>query len=276
MNANIPLRLLIDLVLLVTFLLAQANIFTANRFHEWSGVFLLLMISLHVVINRRWFLTLFKGHYPIQRGSNLLINLLLVVLFATLTWGAFFISRTVFSFAGVEGNRWLLQMHATLACWLLVVMGIHVGFFLERIQSWLYRLWPGFSWGKHSPRWNLFLQTLLVGCGVYASFEQGMGAKLLLLPSEEDYYLLDQSMAAFCLLNMAIFAMYAILTKWLLHFFKHHSARNASPKESYRLKNRILAQNEVSAEKIRKESGKKVFGFTSTLCRNTCRNANFS
>ena len=61
------IRLLVDLILLGLFILVQANIYTGNRFHEWNGIAMLLLLAFHIVLNRRWFLTLFQGRYLFRR-----------------------------------------------------------------------------------------------------------------------------------------------------------------------------------------------------------------
>jgi len=218
MSTKIITRLIVDLILLITLVLSQANLYTGNRFHEWNGTIMLLFIAVHIGINRHWFFTLFKGHYSFRRWLNLFINLALVGVFIVLLWCAFFISRTVFIFDSIEGTKRLLFIHATLSYWLLVMAGMHVGQFWKRIQNWLYRLIPTIFWNNYiriKASWLL----LLVGGGVYASFSREMASKLFMLPSE-NYYLLSQTVVTFCLLNLSIFTLYAILTHWLMRLIK--------------------------------------------------------
>lgn len=214
MRIKIVSRLIVDLILLITFVLSQANLYTGNRFHEWNGTIMLLFIGVHITINRHWFFTIFKGHYSFRRWLNLLINLALAGIFIAILWCAFFISRTVFTFDSIEGSKRILFIHAALSCWLLVVAGMHVGLFWNRIQNWLRRLIPAVSWDKHMGI-NTISLLLLVGGGVYASFSREMASKLFMLPSE-NYYLPDQTVVTFCLLNLSILILYAILTHWLM------------------------------------------------------------
>lgn len=218
MRIKIVPRLIVDLILLITFVLSQANLYTGNRFHELNGTIMLLVTGVHIGINRRWFLTLFKGHYSFRRRLNLLVNLALAGIFAALLWCAFFISRTVFIFDSIQGSKHLLFIHATLSCWILVVAGMHVGLLWRRIRNWLCRLIPAMSADKYRGI-NAILLLLLVGGGVYASFSREMASKLFMLPSE-NYYLPDQTVVTFCLLNLSIFTLYAILTHWLMLLVK--------------------------------------------------------
>lgn len=218
MKIKIVLRLIVDLVLLITFLLSLANLYTGNRFHEWNSVIMLLFAGIHIGMNRHWFLALLKGHYSFKRWPDLLINLALTGIFIALLWCAFFISRTVFIFDSIQGSKRLLFVHATLSCWLLVVAGMHVGLLWKRIRNWLCRLIPALSLDKYKGI-NGILLLLLVGGGVYASFSREMASKLFMLPGE-NYYLVDQTVVTFCLLNLSIFTLYAILTHWLMRLVK--------------------------------------------------------
>jgi hypothetical protein len=218
MRVTIVPRLIVDLILLITFVLSQANLYTGNRFHEWNGTIMLLCIAIHIGINRHWFFALFKGHYSFRRWLNLFIKLALVGILIALLWCAFFISRTVFIFDSIEGTKRLLFIHATLSYWLLVMAGMHVGLFWKRIQNWLCRLIPTMCWDKYL-RIKAISMILLVGGGVYASFSREMASKLFMLPSE-NYYLPNQAVVTFCLLNLSIFTLYAILTHWLMRLVK--------------------------------------------------------
>lgn len=218
MRSKIALRLIVDLILLITFVLSQANLYTGNRFHEWNGTIMVLFIGIHIGLNRHWFPTLFKGNYSFRRWLNLLIILALAGIFLAVLWCAFFISRTVFTFDSIEGSKRILFLHATLSCWLLVMAGMHVGLFWKRIQNWLCRLRPTMSWDKRREI-NAISLLLLVGGGVYASFSREMASKLFMLPSE-NYYLPDQTVVTFCLLNLSIFSLYAILTHLLIRLVK--------------------------------------------------------
>ncbi|WP_136807164.1 hypothetical protein [Desulfosediminicola flagellatus] len=221
-NKIVP-RLIVDLILLTTFVLSQANLYTGNRFHEWNGTIMLLFIAIHIGINRHWFLAVFKGHYSFRRWLNLLINLTLAGIFIAVLWCAFFISRTVITFDSIEGSKRILFIHATLSCWLLVVAGMHVGLLWKRIHNWLCRLIPTISCDKYIKTIAISL-TLPVGGGVYASFSREMASKLFMLPSE-NYYLPDQTVVTFCLLNLSIFSLYAILTYWLMRLVKEQFFR---------------------------------------------------
>lgn len=215
------IRLLVDLILLGLFILVQANIYTGNRFHEWNGIAMLLLLAFHIVLNRRWFLTLFQGRYLFRRWFSFFINLALAGLFIALVGCAFFISRTVFTFDSIEGSKGLLLVHATLSCWLLVVAGLHVGLFWNRIKGWLGLLLPGMPWGKY-PKISFSVQLFIVSCGIYASFTREMAAKLFLLPSE-NYYLPNQTMVSFCFLNLSIMALYTVLTHWFMRLCTQRS-----------------------------------------------------
>ena len=119
MRIKIVPRLIVDLILLITFVLSQANLYTGDHFHEWNGTIMLLFIAVHVGSNRHCFFELFKGHYSFRRWLNLFINLALVGIFIALLLCAFFISRTVFIFDSIEGTKRLLFIHASLSYWLL-------------------------------------------------------------------------------------------------------------------------------------------------------------
>lgn len=118
------IKLAVDVLLCVLYLLLLGYAFTGGQFHELAGIAFAVLAVLHNVLNRRWYKALGKGAYSGKRWLHTLINFALVADLAAIL------------LTGLLGSRYLLhtglrlpaigRIHTILALVGLVLIALHI------------------------------------------------------------------------------------------------------------------------------------------------------
>ncbi len=147
MSSKIKVKLLTDVLLLVSALLLASTRLTGLVVHEWLGLLVILPLLVHLLLNWVWLRTAFLGLLRRMSGemrANVLIN---ATFFTTMTGtivSGVLISEVVLPTIGLPRLhdptlRWL---HSFSADVMLVVLGLHLGMkwrWLQRLASNLLR-----------------------------------------------------------------------------------------------------------------------------------------
>ena len=128
MNIN-KLRLPLDILMtILSVILMGGNLFFPDdRVHQICGIGLIVMWAVHVVLNRRWYGSLFNGNYQPYRIMQIIVNLgvLLCALFlmiSGLLMAWFIPSSWVGGALGFARITHLLASH-----WYYIFMAFHIG-----------------------------------------------------------------------------------------------------------------------------------------------------
>ena len=80
---SVNFRIVVDIMLITALLLSMAYLLIGIDNHEWVGTAFFVLFFVHVYLNRKWFLSIFKGKYSAVRvfrtGLNLVIFILMLV-----------------------------------------------------------------------------------------------------------------------------------------------------------------------------------------------------
>ena len=101
-----------------------------RRYHEAMGVVIVLPILLHVVWNRSWFSSLWRGEWSAYRIVLAVVDILLIVSTIVALVSGVAIAHRIFK--GVFGLAWqksilVHQVHITSSYWMLLFSGLHLG-----------------------------------------------------------------------------------------------------------------------------------------------------
>lgn len=133
MNRRLLFNLVIDLLLLITFLLLFASPLTGNVVHEIMGSLFFLLLAIHQLTHWSWYKNLAKGKYYLLRAIHTTINLLLVACVIVISVTALGISQRLFIFLPLNFGLIGSQIHIVLAYWGLIVVSLHIGLHWERL-----------------------------------------------------------------------------------------------------------------------------------------------
>ena len=128
MNTN-KFRILLDILmtLLSIILMGGTMLFPDDRVHQICGISLIVIWVAHLVLNRRWYGSLFKGNYQPYRIMQIIVNLgvlicALLLLISGLLMAWFIPSDWVSGALGFARITHLLASH-----WYYVFMAFHIG-----------------------------------------------------------------------------------------------------------------------------------------------------
>ena len=128
MNTNklrIPLDILMTILSII--LMGGTVLFPDDRIHQICGISLIVLWVVHIVLNRRWYSSLFKGKYQPYRIMQLVVNcgvlicaLLLMISGLLMAW--FIPADWVGGSLGFARTAHLVASH-----WYYIFMAFHIG-----------------------------------------------------------------------------------------------------------------------------------------------------
>lgn len=126
-----PIRIVkisVDILMYVLFLLLMGQHLASGTLHEWLGVGLFVCFLAHNILNYRWYKALFKGKYPPHRIIQTAINFLLMLSFIGCMLSALMISGVVFQDMRIPGMMMFgRKLHMASTAWCFVFMSMHLG-----------------------------------------------------------------------------------------------------------------------------------------------------
>ncbi|WP_170932597.1 DUF4405 domain-containing protein [Desulfosporosinus sp. FKB] len=124
-------KLLIDALLSVIFVLLFNTHVIALPFHEVCGIGIGFGILVHILLNLQWVrkvsLRLFDSKLPIKTRLGYVLNLFLLIAFALIIVSGILISKVLFPNLRVGNEGLFRTLHVSVSYLTLVLIGIHIG-----------------------------------------------------------------------------------------------------------------------------------------------------
>lgn len=118
----------------ITMTILSLMLIGGNYFFPWTGVHEILGVSLfvlwamHIILNRRWYTSLFKGSYRPFRIMQAIINCAILVCAVFLMISGIMLSQHVFAFLGIDfGANFARTAHMLASHWYFLFMSLHIG-----------------------------------------------------------------------------------------------------------------------------------------------------
>lgn len=206
-------RIFLDLLMLALFLAVMSFHALPKLLHEVLGLLFPIGAVVHLFLNRRWFSALHSGKWDAMRCMGVSVNLLLMACLLLVAATGICLSNHLFKDMiplALQRNVTIHQLHVSLPFAMLILMGIHLGL---HWHGWKQRLLPLFHRQKNAAvcQWGSRLMVLaLIVVGVYGSFQNRVGDRLLMkhifaTPAT------DLPGMAYALLLFSVFFLYACL-----------------------------------------------------------------
>ena len=125
------MRIIIDIILFIMFILLMGYHITGNAIHEILGVITFILFIVHHIINLRWYKMIFKGMYNFYRIVQMIFNTLLFLAMIGIMISSVMISSNVFSFLNFKTTMFFRRLHMISTSWGFVLMAIHLGLHLN-------------------------------------------------------------------------------------------------------------------------------------------------
>lgn len=217
-HLSISIKLTLDLLMALLFIIALGFRSTGGLAHELVGLTFCGLCALHAVINWNWYKSILKGKYTIRRFLNTAFNLSLPVGVIVLCISGVINSNHVFGFMKFKGSMDIRQLHSFIAYWGIVLLGVHAGTQRAKVLAAL----KDKAGARH--RWlhnSLLLRcitALAVTYGIWASFDRAMGSKLF-RGFSFDFWDSSHPEILFYTHNVAIMALYVVITHYTFRIF---------------------------------------------------------
>ena len=135
-NKKTCIKLLLDMVMLIVFVLLLHKMNFGLAFHEIAGLSIMVAFLIHLAINWRWIYgvtkNIFNKNTRFSARLSWIINFSLLVCFAIIGISGIFISKVVFHFQ-IPGNWKIIHYFCTALA--IILLGIHVGLHASMIGN---------------------------------------------------------------------------------------------------------------------------------------------
>ncbi|MDE7263366.1 MAG: DUF4405 domain-containing protein [Anaeroplasmataceae bacterium] len=121
------IKLFVDAVMFVLFLLLMEEHLISDGIHEWLGITLFLLFIIHLLLNIKWFSKIGKGKYSGYRITLLVVDLNLAVAMICCILSSIFVSGVVFAGLNLRGKEFGRTLHLVSTAWAFILMAIHLG-----------------------------------------------------------------------------------------------------------------------------------------------------
>lgn len=128
MNFKSKVKMVIDIAMSIVLFVLMSFQFTGQKNHEIAGAVMLILFLFHNFINYKWYLTLGKGKYPIQRKLLVVTDIILLINMIALMVSGIGMSSYVFRFLDFDMSKYLARnIHMVSSHLGFLLMGFHIG-----------------------------------------------------------------------------------------------------------------------------------------------------
>ena len=119
-------KIVVDILLFILMLTEYSKVYLSSEIHEIIGICLIILVILHLILNRKYLKSIPKGKYTYKRRFMLIINILFIVTFSLTSITGILSSQKILTFMNI-GNLTTIYLHKIFAYASIIVLGMHLG-----------------------------------------------------------------------------------------------------------------------------------------------------
>ena len=193
------LRRVVDGLMAIALILLMSKQITEDIGHEYIGFIMIILLAVHLYLNRQWFKTLFKGRYTAVRVLTVTTNIAVLATFLLSGISGMLISESLMNLEFTESLTELgRSMHIAASYWGFVLMGLHAGTY-----------W-GMMAGRVKSIWAEIFAVTFCGWGMYMFLYYGI-IDYLTLRSHFVFLDYEKNPALIILENTAMLGMWILI-----------------------------------------------------------------
>lgn len=204
-------KIAIDFSMIVGLLLLMAYELIGEAVHEWAGTGVLLLCTIHHIINRNWIVHLQKGKYTAFRILQTIVTAFAFLSIVGLMISGIILSRHVFGFLSISNGQAIARtMHMLCAYWGLILLSLHIGLHVSTLMGVMRQ---ALHIAKPSLPLTIFLRItglLIATHGMYAFFQRQIGSYLF-LQNEFVFFEFNEPLIAFFADYLSIMELFACI-----------------------------------------------------------------
>lgn len=107
-------KIIVDILLLILMLIEYSKTYLPSEIHEIIGILLIVLVAIHLALNRNYLKTVNKGKYNSRRKALLIVNVCFFISFGMTCLFGILSSHYALPFLNI-GNLTIISYHKILA-----------------------------------------------------------------------------------------------------------------------------------------------------------------
>ncbi len=216
MKSKTAVKISADFAMTVLLLLLMTYELVGQETHEWLGIAIFALFILHLILNRSWLKSIFRGKYtPVRILQTAAAAGVLLTMLGSAVSGVI-LSRHALAFLPIEGGRAFARtLHLLSAYWGFVLMSFHLGLNWKMLISVAKRFTPPKAtvWAAR------FLAAGIAVYGIYALINRGIFGYMF-LQNQFVFFDHDEPLLLFLADYAAIMGLFAAAGHYLSKLLK--------------------------------------------------------
>ena len=125
-------KIVVDILLFILMLLEYSRVYLPSEIHEIIGICLIILVLIHLTMNRNYFKAIWKGKYSFKRSFMLVVNVLFIITFSATCITGILSSQDILTVMNI-GNMTTVYLHKIFAYASVIVLGMHLGVNLTKL-----------------------------------------------------------------------------------------------------------------------------------------------
>ncbi|MEE0901963.1 MAG: hypothetical protein UIB31_05490 [Methanobrevibacter sp.] len=125
-------KIVVDILLFILMLVEYSRVYLPSEIHEIIGICLIILVLIHLILNRNYFKAIPKGKYSFKRSFMLVVNVLFIIAFSATCITGLISSQDILTFMNI-GNLTTVYLHKIFAYASIIVLGMHLGVNLTKL-----------------------------------------------------------------------------------------------------------------------------------------------
>ena len=125
-------KIVVDILMFILMLLEYSRVYLPSEIHEIIGICLIILVLMHLILNRKYFKAIPKGKYSFKRSFMLIVNVLFIITFSATCITGLLSSQDILTVMNI-GNLTTIYLHKIFAYASIIVLGMHLGVNLTKL-----------------------------------------------------------------------------------------------------------------------------------------------
>ena len=209
------LKILIDVLMMLTLLFLTGVQFWGDEAHEWAGIGIFVLFTAHHILNGHWYKNMFKGRCTALRTCGIVIDALMLAAVIALMYSGIVMSLYIFALSDIIGSITLARrLHILAFYWGFILISMHLGLHWNMIMSMAKKSMKRIGPSRIRSALLFLAGFLTAGYGVYAFIKRGFPTYLF-LRSEFVYMDYGESKLMFYLDYLALMGAFVFVVRYV-------------------------------------------------------------
>lgn len=156
-------KIIVDILMFILILLEFSRIYTGALIHEIMGIILLILVIIHLILNKNYIVNILKTKYKLNNVLMLVINALLICSFLLTIVFGILSSQETLTFLNIH-NLTIVKLHKIFGNISLIIVAMHLGINFNAMFGKITKL-------IKNNIVNYILGIIIIALGIYSSIK---------------------------------------------------------------------------------------------------------